>query len=64
VLKKLKKVFDENRYDSLMINLGKTYMSALQGFEELVSPMTSVKILEGNMGPRKRDLRNWLLSVS
>ena len=63
VISKLKKIISESRYESMLINLGSEYMEAISGFENIVPDETRVSILQGTIGPRKRDLRRWILSV-
>jgi len=59
----LKKILSELRYESIIINLGSMYMEAISGFERIIPDETKVKILKGKIGLRKRDLKNWILSI-
>jgi len=59
----LKGILSETRYESMLINLGSMYMEAISGFERIIPDYTKVTVLEGTIGPRKRDLRSWILSI-
>ena len=63
IINKMKKIFSESKYESILINLGSTYMEAVFGFERIISDEAKVKILKGTIGIRKRELRNWILSI-
>jgi len=63
IISKMKKIFSESRYESILINLGSTYMEAISGLERITPLEIKVKILKGTIGIRKRDLRNWILSI-
>ena len=62
-INRLKDILSEKRYKSILINLGSMYMEAIYGFERIIPDYTKVIVLEGTIGPRKRDLRSWILSV-
>ncbi|NVM54531.1 MAG: peroxide stress protein YaaA [Candidatus Helarchaeota archaeon] len=63
VISKLKNILSKSKYESILINLGSTYMEALYGFEKIIPDTTKISILKGTIGPRKRDLRSWILSI-
>jgi len=62
-VEKLKEALENAEYEGLMINLGKEYMEAIRGFEEVVPPSLKILVLKGKIGSRKKELRNWLLSI-
>lgn len=63
VINKLKDILSETRYESMLINLGCMYMEAISEFERIIPDYTKVTVLEGTIGPRKRDMRKWILSI-
>lgn len=63
VISKLKKILSESKHKRILINLGSEYMEAISGFENIVPDAIKVSIRKGTLGPRKRDLRNWILSL-
>lgn len=63
VVEKLKVILEKTDYESVLINLGREYMETIRGFEEVVVPSQKVFILKGKIGLRKRELRNWLISI-
>ena len=62
-VKKLKEILQKTDYESILINLGREYMETIRGFEEVVAPSQKIFILKGKIGSRKRELRNWLISI-
>jgi len=60
---KLKETLQNTEYESVLINLGKPYVGATRGFEEVVPPSLKILVLKGKIGSRKKELRNWLLSI-
>jgi len=63
IINKLKDILSETRYESILINLGSMYMEAISGFEKIIPDYTKISVLKGTIGPRKRDLRRWILSI-
>ena len=63
ILNKLTDILSETRYENILINLGCSYMEVISGFEKIVPVATRVSILQGTIGPRKRDMRKWILSI-
>jgi cytoplasmic iron level regulating protein YaaA (DUF328/UPF0246 family) len=63
VIGKLEEILENAEYESILINLGKDYTEAIRGFEEMVPHSVRVSILNGSIGTKKRDLKNWILSI-
>ena len=47
-------------YDEVLINLGKTYHQAVEGYEHAVPSQTKVRLSDGSMGRRQAQLYDWL----
>lgn len=62
-VKKLKEILQKTDYESILINLGREYMETIRGFEEVMLPLHKVFVLKGRIGYRKKEMRNWLLSI-
>lgn len=59
---KLEEIFKSNQYDGIFINLGRTYMIAL---EESASILCKHKVCraKGKIGERLHQLKNWLAEI-
>ena len=62
-LRKLKNIISTTSYESILINLGSTYMAAISGLEKIVPNTTKIRHLKGRIGERKRDMKEWILSI-
>ena len=63
VIEKLKVILIKTDYESVLINMGRDYMEAMQGFEGVMLPLHKAFVLKGRIGYRKKEMRNWLLSI-
>ena len=63
ILRKLENIISMSSYESILINLGSTYMAAISGLERIVPNTTKTLLLKGRIGERKRDMKEWILSI-
>ena len=63
ILNKLEKIISKTSYESILVNLGSTYMTAISGLEKIVPYTTKIQFLKGRIGERKRDMKEWILSI-
>lgn len=63
ILKELKKNLKGKIYAEIFINLGKTYLLAIKGFEEFMSKQTRIIYAEGKIGQKVKEMKNWLLKI-
>lgn len=63
IIGNLKKTLENAEYESILINMGKDYMEAIRRIEEVVPDSVKISMLSGTIGPRKRDLKEWILSI-
>jgi len=63
VVGKLMQILENAKYESILINLGRDYIEAIQGFEEVVPDSIKVSMLMGSIGARKSGLKKWILSI-
>jgi hypothetical protein len=63
ILSKLENIISMTSYESILINLGSTYMAAISGLEKMVPNTTKMQLLKGRIGERKRDMKEWILSI-
>lgn len=47
-------------YDEIFLSMGKTYLRAMNGLENLVNRHTQIIISDGGAGQKLTELRNWL----
>jgi len=59
---KLRAIMGRNNYQSVFINVGKTYLLALQPLEGWVPPETQVFIAEGKIGQKLNQMKKWLMT--
>ena len=59
---KLRTIMGRNNYQSVFINVGKTYLLALQPLEGWVPPETQVFIAEGKIGQKLNQMKKWLMT--
>jgi len=60
---KLKKELEINHYDSITINLGKTYALALEKCKEMLDKY-NVRWINGQIGERLHQFKNWLAEIN
>ena len=60
---KLEEIFKINYYDQIFINLGKTYLIALEKSKTMLSRY-NVYWANGQIGERLHQLKNWLESIN
>ena len=60
VLQDFRCILQNKSYDELFINLGKNYLQALVGYEQLIPANIKLMVSEGSQGRRQAELRNWL----
>lgn len=60
VLNIFKQQIADQPYTELFLSMGKTYLSALDGFEELLSPTTNVIVSRKTAGRKLTELKAWL----
>ena len=63
ILTKLENIISMKSYEGILINLGSTYMVAISGLEKMVPNTTKMQVLRGRIGERKRDMKEWILSI-
>ena len=64
IIEHFKSLLAGNRYDSVMINLGKDYLPAILGLESILPKETHLTFAQGRIGPRQKQMIEWILSVS
>ena len=64
IIEHFKSLLAGNRYDSVMINLGKDCLPAILGHESILPKETHLTFAQGRIGPRQKQMREWILSVS
>lgn len=62
VLRSLKRCIKEGDYKDCFIGLGKTYLLAIAGYEQVVLPELETFVSQGSQGRRQKELRDWLYS--
>jgi len=60
IIKEFKKLFEHEHYESIFINLGKDYLPAIEGLQNLIPNLLFAK---GRLGVKKREMRKWILSI-
>src|SRR5262249_2777180 len=60
VLAKMKRLLALRKYRKLLINVGRTYLYALSGYESLVTDELELTQISGSSGRRQTMLRDWL----
>lgn len=64
VFNELKKHFKNKQYKEIFINLGKDYLSVLDGTENIIPRGTRIVYAEGRIGEKLKQTRDWLLYLS
>ena len=60
VMTNFSKLLKEAPYQELLVVMGKTYLSALDGFEDLLCDGLEIKICNGSYGRQQANLYDWL----
>lgn len=63
ILGKFKLLLEKKHYDTVFINLGKDYLPAIHGLENIIRQNTQVIYAKGRLGERKSQMKNWTLSL-
>lgn len=62
ILGSLKQHLEQSHYEECFISLGKTYLPAIAGYEQVVPPELRIFVSQGSLGRRQTELRDWLYS--
>ncbi len=62
VLPDFKQILQDQFYNELFIGLGKNYLSALAGYEQVIPANSRIIVSQGSQGRRQAELRDWLYS--
>jgi len=62
VLNSLEEFLKDKNYEEIFVNLGKTYLLALNGFEKFLPDKTKVIYAEGGIGQKMKKMKEWLIS--
>jgi hypothetical protein len=62
VMKRLQEQLSENSYEELFVNMGKDYLPAIDGLENLVT--CPVVYAPGRIGEKMSAMKQWLLYIS
>ena len=60
---KLKRMLEMNHYEQIFINVGKTYMLAMEKSKQMLTKY-NVYWANGQIGERLHQLKNWLKLIS
>jgi len=63
ILKKLESLLEEGYFHTIFINLGKDYLPAINGFQNIISQNTKVIFAKGKIGQRLSQMKSWILSL-
>lgn len=64
ILNDLKGYLKDRNYAEIFVNLGKTYLLAIKGFEEFVPKQTRIMYAEGKIGERMAKMKEWLFWIN
>jgi hypothetical protein len=57
----LKELLSKRKYDEIYINIGKTMLRLIEGFEQIVPKRTKITYAEGTgIGPKVAHMKNWM----
>ena len=57
----MKKLLSKQRYDEIYINVGKTMLQLIEGFEQIVPKTTKITYAQGGgIGPKMAHMKNWV----
>lgn len=60
ILAQLQQILQKSYYNELFINVGRHYMSALQGYDEIIPDGMQIFTSRGSLGRRQVELQGWL----
>lgn len=61
-LNELEEFFKDKNYEEIFVNLGKTYLLAIDGFERFLPEKTKVVYAKGGIGQKMKEMKEWLVS--
>ena len=57
----IEKVLSEQKYDEIYVNVGKTMLQLIEGFEQIVPKTTKITYAEGKgIGPKVAHMKSWM----
>jgi len=57
----IKKLLSKRKYDEIYINVGKTMLQLIEGFEQIVPETTKITYAQGRgIGPKVAHMKNWM----
>ncbi|MGD2247882.1 MAG: peroxide stress protein YaaA [Candidatus Methanofastidiosia archaeon] len=62
IIKKLKELVSQKKYDEIFVNMGKDYLPAIKGVETLVE--CPVVYAQGRIGEKMAAMKQWLIRIS
>lgn len=63
IMENLNHFLEKKHYNTIFINLGKDYLPAIHGLEDITRQDTKVIYAKGRVGERKSQMKNWILSL-
>ena len=64
VLATLQLILSSNAYRAVFVNVGRDYLVALSGWEQFLTPGTTVKYAKGGIGSKMQAMKNWIDNIS
>lgn len=64
VVNRLEEIINSKRYKNVFICVSKSYWQALDGYESIIPDTLTVKVAEGGVGKKLRQLYEWLYGES
>lgn len=57
----IRKILSKQEYDEIYVNVGKTMLQLIEGFEQIVPKPTKITYAEGRgIGPKVAHMKNWI----
>ncbi|MDI6886992.1 MAG: hypothetical protein QMD22_11790 [archaeon] len=63
ILKELEEFLKGKIYVEIFVNLGRTYLLAIEGFEVFLPKRTRIIYAQGKIGQKMKEMKNWLLKI-
>lgn len=63
IISKFKTLLEGNHYNTIFINLGKDYLPAIDGLEDLIPRNSRIIYAKGRLGERKSQLKEFIVSI-
>ena len=63
ILRKIRSLLEKEHYETIFINLGRDYLPAIYGLENIIPKNTKLFYARGRVGERKRQMKEWILSL-